>query len=272
MEKELQLLIEKLQKLSNKKAFLVKTNIFKESLNSAKQKYLINNLIEEDIFKKLLESDKTSSKKYIEWMCKIYLKDQPELHELKNAIEEFNALVLDKRIKGEESNIEKYKSFKEFSEYIDRKNNEEIVVSKTQQENDYKILINNSELFVVAPHNHAASRKVGLKWFAVRPNTKTGTNDCPWCTTYGAESHWKGYWESGLDSFYYVKVKGKLKEKIISTPGLGPKCEYVALQIHITGGIRVWNTDDSQISKGGEYMRILEEYLEENNLIESFWE
>jgi hypothetical protein len=256
---EIALLKEKVQRMTGKKVVF-------ESLKGARQRFLDTNKIPEEVFTNLLKIDRTPTKKYIEWICKIYLNENPDLSQLENVVTEYDAFVNTNRV--EEKDIEKFKTFKDLADYVDQKNQEG--PSKSQKENEYKIILNTPEIFVVVPFSHEASRKIGFKWFAVKKNTE-GVLDCPWCIGYKNDTHWESYW-GRLDTFYYIKINGKLKDEIVRE--CGPTFTHCALQVNSTD-ITVWDKTDSGFSqkstpKGKSYMRILENYLVENNLVDKF--
>src|ERR1035437_7628838 len=202
-------------------------------------------------------------------MCDKFIKENVELHILMNVVEEYEAFLSKDLLEGDHKDITKFKSFKDLQDVVNGLNSQG-VKSNGELENDYEVLVNDSQVIAVSPHTHAASRKVALKWFSFRDNEQTNEKDCPWCTTYNNDTHFNNYYDSGLKTFIYVKIKGDLKEKIVKE--CGKRLEYVALEISSNNNINVWDMDDSQANAkiAESYLTLLQNYMIDNNLQDNF--
>ena len=184
--------------------------------NKAQLKQLLaSNKISQEEFNQILQNDSTPTKKYVGWIGRQYLKIKAEnapfdWDELRNAVTEFIAMVNNGSITGEDSNIEKYPTYEALQQKVDAANQQvKANPSKSQVEGEVQVYLDNKDALVVAPLNHAASRKLGLSEFAHR--TKNGVKDCAWCITYKNDTHWKDFFDNQLITFYFAKPKTQQK-------------------------------------------------------------
>ena len=184
--------------------------------NKAQLKQLLaSNKISQEEFNQILQNDNTPTKKYVGWIGRQYLKIKAEnapfdWDELRNAVTEFIAMVNSGSITGEDSNIEKYPTYEALQQKVDVANQQaKANPSKSQVEGEVVVYLDNKDALVVAPLNHAASRKLGMSEFAHR--VKDGVKDCAWCVTFKNDSHWKDYFDNQLITFYFAKPKTQQK-------------------------------------------------------------
>jgi len=189
--------------------------------NKAQLKQMLSgNKIDQNEFNEILNSDSSPTKKFVGWIGRQFLKTKEpnapfDWDQLRNAVTEFIVLANNGTITGEDSNIEKYPSYEALQQKVNQANEQvkEKGPSKSQMEGDVEVYLDNNNALVVAPLNHAASRKLGMSEFAHRI-TKDGGKDCAWCITFKNDGHWKDYFENQLITFYFAKPKTpeKLKE------------------------------------------------------------
>lgn len=184
--------------------------------NKAQLKQLLaSNKITQEEFNQIMQSDNTATKKFVGWTGRQYVKmKEPgakfDWDELRNAVTEFIAMVNSGSISGEDSNIEKYATYEALQQKVQQANQQaKANPSKSQVEGEVSVYLDNKDALVVAPLNHAASRKLGLSEFAHR--TKNGVKDCAWCITYKNDDHWKSFFDNELVTFYFAKPKTQQK-------------------------------------------------------------
>lgn len=181
-----------------------KSNIL-ENVKQAKQYVQAGKLSEEDL-KTLIEIDPTLTRKYVGWMAKILINEKPDIDDLRNTIEEFNTFL--EKGKAKTKDINQFKSFKDLQSEVNNINQSGENKSNKELESDYEVIIDNSDLLIITPHTHEASRKLGLSQFAFR-DCGDGTKDSSWCTTYKAPDHFNDYYYKNNVTFYYIKVKSQ---------------------------------------------------------------
>src|ERR1035437_105037 len=140
---EIQLLTEKIERISGKKV------IFVESLKTAKQSFLDKELISSEDFETLSKLDKTPTKKYIHWICDKFIKENIDIHALRNTVDEYQAFCEKNIIKGEQKDITRFATFKDLQKLVDKLNNEG-AKSNSQLENDYEVLVSDDQMLAVS--------------------------------------------------------------------------------------------------------------------------
>jgi hypothetical protein len=181
-----------------------KSNIL-ENLKQAKQ-YLQTGKLSEDDLKTLIQIDPTPTRKFVGWMAKIWITEKPNIDDLRNTIEEYNVFL--EKGKAKTKDINQFKSFKELYSEIDQLNKTGEGISDKDLESDYDTIIDNSDLLIITPHTHEASRKLGLSQFTFR-NCKNKGKDSAWCITHKAPDRFNEYYYKGNITFYYIKVKSR---------------------------------------------------------------
>jgi len=225
-----------------------------ESIKQGKQ-YVNQGELSEDDLKKIIDIDPTPTKKFVGWMSKIWITEKPDIDDLRNTIEEYNTFL--NKGKAKTKDINQFKSFGELHNEVTQINQSGEGVSVKDLESDYDVVINNSDLLIMSPHTHEASRKLGLSKFAFR-DCEEG-KDSAWCTTYKAPDHWNDYYYNYNVTFYYIRVKSPemIEQLKQAFPGQHKKdkrlekykaMEVVALAVLDDGKIDGYDGLDDQIS------------------------
>jgi hypothetical protein len=238
---EIALLKEKIERISGKKV------TFKENRKLAKQNFLNKGLITQEEFDKLVEIDPTPQKKYVFWLAKQYKEEGKSFDVLKNIIEEFDVFVNKNKFKEKEADINFYKTFDQLQKAVDHLN-QIGGMSLKELENDYDIIVDNKDLYIVSPNTHEASRKLGLTTFAHR--CKGDTKDSTWCTTFKNDSHYNDYYLKNRVTFYYALVKGKelMNELKEAFPQRYKDLEKIAFAVFKNGRIETYDAADKQLN------------------------
>ena len=219
-----------------------------ENVSQAKT-YVGQRKLSEDELKQLIEIDPTPTRKYVGWMAKQWVaKTVTDIDDLRNTIEEYNTFL--NKGKAKTKDINQFKSFEDLKKEVDAINKSGDAVSVKDLESDYETIIDNSDLLIMTPHTHEASRKLGLSQFAFR-DCGDGKKDSAWCTTYKAPDHFNDYYYSRGVTFYYIKVKSeeminKLKKAF---PKRWKSLIVTALAVLPEGQIDGYDGLDKQISK-----------------------
>jgi len=172
-----------------------------ESVKQAKQYVQQGKLSTEDLQTLIKISPEP---KYVGWLAKVWIKEEPDIDDLRNYIEEYDTFA--KKGKAKTKDIFQFKSFEDLKNEVDDINQSGEGVSVKDLESDYDVVVDNEDLYIASPHTHEASRKLGLSQFAFR-DCGDGSKDSAWCTTYKAPDHFNSYYYSRNVTFYYVKVK-----------------------------------------------------------------
>ena len=217
-----------------------------ENVKQAKQYVQSGKLSEEDL-KKLVEIDPSPTKKFVGWLAKIWINEKPDFDDLRNTIEEYNVFL--EKGKTKTKDIYQFKSFKDLHTEVNNINKSGEGVSVKDLESDYDVVLDNSDLLIMSPHTHEASRKLGLSHFAFR-DCGDSTKDSSWCTTYKAPDHFNYYYYTHNVTFYYIKVKSQ--EMVSQLKQAFPKrwknLIVVALAVMDKGKIDGYDGLDKQIS------------------------
>ena len=151
----------------------------------------------------LLQAKIDIDPKYHRWFAKTFDKfadesNQEDLYRtLVRLLKDFKTLTDQKRIKGSDSDIEKYKTIEDLQSAVEQTSQTK---SKTQQSKDeIDILLRDSRFLVASPKTHAASCKLG-----------SGT---PWCiSTPSNDSYWNDYTEQYELHFVMIHDKAPQAE------------------------------------------------------------
>jgi hypothetical protein len=220
-----------------------------EGEKQARERFVSSGKINSNEFEKLLAIDPTPTKKFIEWMTKQWVnKTVTDLDDLRNTIEEYNVFL--NKGKAKTKDINTFKSFADLKKEIDQINQSGEGITVKDLESDYETIINNSDLLIMVPHTHEASRKLGLSYFAFR-DCEGGGKDSAWCTTYKAPDHFNDYYYTRNVTFYYIKVKSpemieQLKQEF---PENYKAMQVVALAVLDNGLIDGYDGLDRQLKK-----------------------
>ena len=179
--------------------------------------------------------DPSPQKKYMDFLVKIWIKEKPDLDRIRNLIEEFYVLSMNYRI--EKADINSFPTLDSLSQFLD-KENDRLSASTKEMENDYDIIRDDSDMLIVIPYTHQASRKLGLMYFNTRED-----NTCQWCTTYKNSSHFNKYFYDSGVTFYYIKVRNL--DLIKSLPLNKYDLQHVAILVHNDGKVEAYDGKDS---------------------------
>ena len=218
-----------------------------ENVKQAKQ-YVDSGKLTQDELKTLIDIDPSPTRKYVGWMAKQWVNKQvTDLDELRNTIEEFNTFL--EKGKAKTKDIYQVKSFKDLQDEVDNINSSGENVSTKDLESDYDAVLDNTDILIISPHTHEASRKLGLSQFAFR-DCGDGGKDSSWCTTYKAPDHFNDYYYTNNVTFYYIKVKSQqmMKQLQNNFPESWKNLVVVALAVLDNGEIDGYNGLDKQIS------------------------
>jgi len=234
-------------KLTHTKLLLENKTFIIENVKQAKQ-YADSGKLSQDELKTLIDIDPSPTRKYVGWMAKQWInKNVTDIDVLRNTIEEFNTFL--EKGKAKTKDINQFKSFKDLASEVDQINKSGEGISVKDLESDYDTVIDNSDLLIMSPHTHEASRKLGLSYFAFR-DCGDGKKDSAWCTTYKAPDHFNDYYYSRNVTFYYIKVKSQnlidqLKKEF---PKRWKKLIVVALVVLENGQIDGYDGLDKQMN------------------------
>jgi hypothetical protein len=232
----------------HRSALLVENkSIILENLKQAKQ-YLTAGKISQEDFNSLVAADPTPQKKYVGWMTKTFIQDKTDIDDLSNKISEFHTFLNKGKTKTRDINA--FKSFKDLKSEIDNLNNSGDGLSVRDLENDYETIVDNSDLLIMSPHTHEASRKLGLSKFAFR-DCGNGTKDSSWCTTFKSPDHFNDYYYKNNVTFYYIRVKSEniIKQLKVAFPEKWKNMIVTALAVLQNGEIDGYDGLDKQIVK-----------------------
>lgn len=207
---------------------------------------LTKGLISKEDLDVLKSLDPSPTKKYLDFLVKLWIKEKPNIDELRNYIEEFDTLVERHNIPG--IDINRFNSYDDFKNFVNNEN-ERASANVEEFSNDYEIVRNDDDLFIVIPFSHAASKKLGIKYFSVRETEDPNVKNCPWCTAYNNPEHFKNYFYVKGLTLYYIKVKNpEMLKKIRALPG-GKYLENVALYEYPDGSVGMSDSQDASVSE-----------------------
>ena len=163
-----------------------------ESLNSAKKLYLKTQKIDDATFSQLVNIDPSSTKKYLEKLCKFYLETQ-DLSKFEELIIIYDRLVQKNLTSSKD--INKFKNFQEFESEVeshkDTKSNTEL--REFIKKSDIDIILDDERFLVLRPKSENASCIYGA-----------GTK---WCISAKTKNYWSQYYDNNLVTFYFVIQK-----------------------------------------------------------------
>ncbi len=235
-------------KFSNSKLIKENKHSILENVKQAKQ-YVDSGKLTQDELKTLIDIDPTPTRKYVGWMAKQWANKQvTDTDDLRNTIEEFNTFL--EKGKTKTKDIYQIKSFKDLASEVDQINQSGEAVSVKDLESDHETVLDNSDLLIMIPHTHEASRKLGLSQFAFR-DCGDGSKDSSWCTTYKAPDHFNDYYYQKNVTFYYIKVKSQqmIEQLKKAFPNRWKNMIMVALAVLDNGKMDGYDGLDKQIKK-----------------------
>jgi hypothetical protein len=233
-------------KLTHSKLLLENKNYILENVKQAKQ-YVEQGKLTKEELTQLIEIDPTTTRKFVGWMAKQWInKTVTDIDDLRNTIEEYNIFL--EKGKTKTKDINQFKSFLDLYNEVDQLNQTGKGTSLKDLESDYDTVLDNSDLLIMSPHTHEASRKLGLSYFAFR-DCKDGGKDSAWCTTYKAPNHFNDYYYQNNVTFYYIKVKSEnlIEQLKKAFPKRWKSMVVVALAVLDNGKIDGYDGLDKQI-------------------------
>jgi archaellum component FlaC len=235
-------------KFTYSKLLLENKTYILENVKQAKV-YVDQGKLSKEELEQLIQIDPTPTRKFVGWMAKQWInKTVTDIDDLRNIIEEYNTFLEKGKVKTKD--INQFKSFSDLYNEVNQLNQSGEGISVKDLESDYDVVIDNSDLLIMSPHTHEASRKLGLSYFAFR-DCKDGGKDSAWCTTYKAPNHFNDYYYKNNVTFYYIKVKSQqmieqLKEAF---PKRWKSMVVVALAVLDNGKIDGYDGLDKQIKE-----------------------
>ena len=229
--------------------FKFKSSVIVENKKQA-ELYVTQGKLSLDDFNKLLDADPSKQKKYVGWMTKQWINNGGKFtfDDLRNTIEEYDVFLSKGKVKTKD--FDAFKTFEDMAAEVKELNDTGSGLSNTELENDYEVILDDSDKLVICPHTHEASRKLGLTTFAYRDcgNGK----DSAWCTTYKPSDHWNKYYLKDGATFYYIKIKSdKLMEKLKNAfPKIGENIRVVAIAVLSDGRMDAYDGKDERFDIG----------------------
>jgi hypothetical protein len=233
-------------KLKHSKLLLENKNYILENVKQAKM-YVDQGKLSKEELEELVKIDPTPTRKFVGWMAKQWInKTVTDIDDLRNTIEEFSTFL--EKGKTKTKDINQFKSFSDLYKEVDELNKTGEGASVKDLESDYDTVLDNSDLLIMSPHTHEASRKLGLSYFAFR-DCGDGGKDSAWCTTYKAPNHFNDYYYKNNVTFYYIKVKSPqiIKQLEEAFPTRWKNLVVVALAVLEDGKIDGYDGLDKQI-------------------------
>lgn len=226
------------------KKFKLTKSFVLESVKQGKE-FVTRGLLSSEDLKTLIEI--SPDPKYVGWLAKVWIKEKPDIDDLRNNIEEYDTFA--QRGKAKTKDIFQFRTFEDLKKEVDNLNKTGEGLSVKDLESDYETIIDNNDLLIMVPHTHEASRKLGLSYFAFR-DCKDGSKDSAWCTTYKAPDHFNDYYYKSNVTFYYIKIKSDtLKEKLKeSFPSKWKKLVVSAIAVLPNGKMDMYDGLDKQIN------------------------
>jgi len=223
-----------------------------EGLKDIRRKYVDSEMVPEDIFKKFETADPTSTKKYLDWMCRMYVQTPDRVTHIIDIIPIFDQKVKKQLLKGSDADIGKYKDLDSVDTALASK---EGVKTKGEQHKEEKSgaekVYEDDDLLIVSPETYESSRLYGAK-------TK-------WCTASNTREHWDSYYKRGVKLYYLVDKKNNEKFAAAMRPD-PDDCDYFdAKDNSITFETLVKRLGDKGISKT-ELKKILQPLSDEQQL------
>ena len=225
----------------------------REGVSKAKKLYVDTNRIPQEVFDELVAADTTANKKYIEWMCKMYVRERPNMDRF-SIIATFADLVARNIVTGEETDINRYRNLEALDDKV-RQHEGQMTKSEIKRgvknfENIPKedIAFENDKVVVVLPKTTEASQKYGR-----------GTR---WCTAaMGQRNYFEDYRFRRFVNLYYLLPKIELGElmglgKVTATEGdeeetkdQNRKYDKIAVAVNANGSKEYYDYFDSHVSE-----------------------
>lgn len=237
--------------------------------------YLTSGQLSTEDFEKIKSIDPTKTNKYTGWIAKqlinnkIPTQSDPNGDELrinwdlvKEKIQQYNDFSIKKKVITK--NIDDFRDFDELVHEV-----QQITAaykhSPKVQESHYEILVDNKDLLVICPHEHLASRKVGLKYFAQRVCKQTQKKDSAWCTTFKNDSQFVSKYFVEDNTLYYCAINSEelLLKLMDISPKNGRDLIVLAILVQRNGDyVGSWDAKDNYIDEETtkKIVNVLNEY------------
>lgn len=198
-------------------------DIIEENQKEAKN-MLDKGQITPEEFEKIKNIDPTAQKKFMGWMARRWVEGQINDTNLQSLVNYFNEwMVYVRNRKTKSADINAYKSLKELTDEVDKLNHSGTGLSKKQKiHSGYKVVVDNDNILIAEVLNHEGSKWLGCNYFKLPDGSPS-----KWCTTFSNTSNWDDYHGGQGRTFYYVKTKAVLLEKIKKK--YGPKWTMFAI-------------------------------------------
>jgi len=214
-----------------------------EGLSRAKKMYLDSGRIPEGDFNKLVEQDPTEKKKYIEWICGMYVRGEKDLARF-DVVKEFDELVKDNIVTGENADIGRFRTTEMMNDIVRGARG---TVTRSQQKRGIKDLDK-------IPKEDTAFKND--KCVVVKPTTREKSclygRGSHWCTAAMTEegdfNYFKDYYETRKAQLYYILPKVDIWTEILGREI--PSTESERVEVYsIWGGHRLLGYEDERYTK-----------------------
>lgn len=189
-----------IKRLQENKEMIKESDNLNEGLKQAKEKYIDTHKIPEPIFHMFIQQDPTKQKKYIEWICKVYL-EHPESGFIGKlaALKDFERLVQRHIIKGEEADLSRHSTLESL---VDVVNKYTMTAAPTKAEaivDGAELILDNGKVKIYRVKTYEASCVLG-----------TNTT---WCTASSSSHYFHDYFSNRFAEIYYIIPQGELAKK-----------------------------------------------------------
>ena len=186
-------------------------DIVRESMASARDKYVKTGKVSEEVFNQLVSGDPSRKKKFVEWMVQQYVKDPSRPQHIIDTIVLFNRALM--RNKLEQKDLYTYADISAVEEVLSKLELDK--PSATQKKKDIKkdvdIIRDDERMLIIVPKSYEASCLYGA-------NTK-------WCTAGTTRSYWNDYYDKGSRLYYIIDKRANKKYAVEVSPS-GSKTVY----------------------------------------------
>lgn len=234
-------------------------NIFTHIYESVKRgrQLVEQGKISSEILNQIIDADPTPQKKFVGWMSTQWANNNiNNIDTLRSTVEEWYEFAEKRRTAS--TDIYHYKTFNDLQAEVEELNQQGDLQSGREAEEDYEIIRDDSDLLIMVPHTHAASRKLGLSHFAFR-DCGNGQKDSTWCVTYKAPDHFVRYYFKDKATIYFVKIRSQNLQKKLTRNGFGVESFVVAILVYENTNINIWDGLDHKLSDENtqKYLQII---------------
>jgi len=217
------------------------TNVVSEaSVKKLMDTYVATRKLPESTFNDLLAIDPSDTNKYLPWLISVYMKERPvTLDGLKEIIQKFHELTRNHRIRGQESDVQQYKTSEamyDIVKHYDEPSKSEVKrgVKGLEDVNPEDVILNNEKVLILLPKNKEDSCKYGRK--------------SRWCTAaMGHSNYFNRYFYQDGVNLYYILPKVEMEEKYAK----------IAVAVYPSGEKEVYDLFDNRMES--EFPQIAKE-------------